>query len=281
MSSKKKIEVTAPAKTNLWLRVLGKREDGFHEIESRMVNLSLQDHLTLQQTKGKKIELTCSDKSLPVGEDNLVVRAARAMESLTSKKLGLKIHLEKRIPCGAGLGGGSSDAAAVLHAVNQIGAFEIPLEDLVTAAASIGSDVPFFVHRTSCDVSGRGEIVEPVPEGKMPRLPIILIKPGFEISSAWAYQNLASSRDTNYPESVPQICPWGSMENDLERPVFIKFPILCQIKEWLLKQPEIHAAILSGSGSTVLAVLRHFDEGEPLVEKVKSYFGEETWTFCG
>ena len=281
MSSSKKVHVTAPAKTNLWLRVGARREDGFHEIETRMVHLSLADELVLQWTKGNKLEFSCSDDSLPRGEENLAVKAVRALEKKTSRKFGLRVHLEKRIPSGAGLGGGSSDAAAVLKAVNGMGKFKLLPEQLFKLAASIGSDVPFFVFDDPCDVSGRGEVVKPAPKEEVPRLPVVLLKPNFAVSASWAYQKLGEARKRDDPRQVPQICPWGVMENDLEAPVFLKFPILEQMKEWLLQQPEVHAALLSGSGSVVYAVLRHFDLGVPLVKRAKEFFGKETWCYRG
>jgi len=155
----------------------------------------------------------------------------------------------------------------------------LPNNTMVEMAAQLGSDIPFFIFNQSCDVSGRGEIVSPI-EIDHDRLPIVLIKPTFGISAAWAYQNLAKA-STEGAKSVPQTGPWGRMENDLERPVFSKFPILAQMKDWLLAQPEIHAAMLSGSGSTMLGVLRHFDGGEPLVDRAKQEFGDATWVYCG
>lgn len=272
--------VSAPAKTNLWLRVLGKRDDGFHAIETRMVALSLCDQLALNWTAKGGVSFTCSDSTLTTGEDNLVIRAVRAMEEYSDRKFDIAIHLDKQIPVGAGLGGGSSDAAAIIKTINQMAELNLSTEVMVDIAAQLGSDIPFFIFDQPCDVSGRGEVVQPI-EATHDRLPIVLIKPTFGISAAWAYQNLASSNTASLTASVPQTCAWGRMENDLERPVFFKYPLLAQMKDWLLEQPEIHASILSGSGSTMLGVLRHFDGGEPLVERAKEQFGETTWVYCG
>ncbi|MEM6915266.1 MAG: 4-(cytidine 5'-diphospho)-2-C-methyl-D-erythritol kinase, partial [Verrucomicrobiota bacterium] len=118
-------EIAAPAKTNLWLRVVGKREDEFHEIDTRMVALSLADQLKLKWREDEKVVLRCSDESLPTGEDNLVVGAVRALEAEVGKTLAVSIDLEKHIPSGAGLGGGSSDAAAVLRALNEMAALDL------------------------------------------------------------------------------------------------------------------------------------------------------------
>ncbi len=281
MSSNQSITVNAPAKTNLWLKVLGRRDDGFHALETRMVHLSLADKLTLSWRDTEGIAFTCSDPGLSTGEDNLVVRAVRAMEQHLGQRFGISIHLEKITPYGAGLGGGSSDAAAVLRAINEMGNFHLPIDTLVQLAASIGSDVPFFIYDCPCDVSGRGEIVTPLGIEHSQRLPILLLKPAFGVSAAWAYQNYAKSKEYQLDPIVPQTCPWGTMENDLEYPVFTKYIVLREMKEWLLARPEVHAALLSGSGSTVLAVQKDNEGGQAIARDAVAHFGENTWTYCG
>ncbi len=273
--------IGAPAKTNLNLRVLGKREDGFHEISTRMVALTLEDQLTLEWTDDDRVFFTCSDESLPIGEENLVLKAVRALEKHLDKSFSLKIHLEKEIPSGAGLGGGSSDAASVLLALNEMGQFQIGVDELAAIGATIGSDIPFFVYQSPCDCTGRGEVVEPVRDDPPASIPLVLLKPGFGISAAWAYQNYADSSRIEGFSYIPQICPWGEMVNDLERPVFQKFPLLGVMKNWLLEQEEVHAAMMSGSGSTMLAALSAGADGRRLIEKAKAEFGEPTWAFCG
>ena len=273
-------EIEAPAKTNLWLRILGKRDDGFHEIDTRMVRLSLADHLTLSWRDDDQVTLRCSDESLPKGEENLVVKAVRAMEAHSGKTFAVDIELEKHIPSGAGLGGGSSDAAAVLRALNEMADLSLSSEELAAVGAGIGSDVPFFLYNTACDCRGRGEIVEPVA-GEVESLPVILIKPGFEISAAWAYKRYAGSAEYDGFTYAAQDCPWGEMINDLERPVFEKFPVLGEMKSWLLNQPEVSASLLSGSGSTMLAVLSEHASVGGLVARISSRYGENTWTCLG
>ncbi len=275
-------EYLAPAKTNLWLRILGKREDGYHEIETRMAALSLHDRVLLQWRDDDHVVLRCSDKSLPVGEDNLVVKAVRAIEEHTSKVFSLSIDLKKNIPSGAGLGGGSSDAAAVLRGINEMGSLFLPENELAVVAARIGSDVPFFLYEQSCDCRGRGEIVTPVPYAEQnPPIPVFLIKPAFEISAAWAYQHYANSSDYDGFVYREQPCVWGSMVNDLERPVFEKFPVLGEMKNWLLAQPEVEATQLSGSGSTMLAVLKPQSGNTNLAERALARYGENCWTYTG
>lgn len=274
------LDVTAPAKTNLSLRVLGKREDGFHEIETRMVSLSLADRLKLQWREDEEVVLHCSDPNLPTGEDNLVVRAVRALERHAGKTFAVTISLEKHIPSGAGLGGGSSDAAAVLRAVNEMARLCLSEDELAAIGATIGSDVPFFVYERPCLCRGRGEIVEPLEE-ELPSLPLFLVKPDFGIAAAWAYRHYAESGEYEGFFYGPQEGRWGTLVNDLERPVFEKFPVLGEMKSWLLEQPEVEGALLSGSGSTMLAVLAEEASGYDLRVRALERYGESCWTFLG
>ena len=279
------LTLAAPAKINLSLRVLGKRQDGFHAVDTRMVRLSVADVVTVKRLDRGHTTLTCSDASLPVDETNLALRALRAFEEHTRGDQHLAsnkrprpvwhIHLEKLIPAGAGLGGGSSDAATVLKAVNQLSGAPLALNRLAEIAASIGSDVPFFLYDSACDASGRGEIITPV---SFPHeLAVVLVKPPFGIPTAWAYQKWAESKELNGVLYAPQICPWGTMVNDLERPVFSKHLTLPTLKMWLLDQPETLAALMSGSGSTVFAVARSGVEAARLAERALNWCGETSW----
>lgn len=273
-------EIEAPAKTNLWLRVLGKREDGFHEIETRMVRLSLADRLRLKWREDESVELRCSDPSLPTGEDNLVIKAVRALEEHCGRGFAVSIDLEKVIPLGAGLGGGSSDAAAVLGAINEMAGLGLSEEQLAGIGSTIGSDIPFFLYGGACDCRGRGEIVEPVEE-RVPSAPIVLIKPAFSISAGWAYQKFEGSSTYEGFFYEPQGSPWGDMVNDLERPVFEKYPLLGGIKTWLMGQAGVRAALMSGSGSTMLAVMERGEAGATLTKAAIVRYGENCWTWSG
>lgn len=278
--TKETFEIEAPAKTNLWLEVLGKREDGFHDIRTRMVCLSLADQLKLAWRDDDQVVLKCKDSTLPTGEENLVVMAVRALEKHTGKVFALTIELEKNIPSGAGLGGGSSDAAAVIRAVNEMANLHLSEAEMSEVAATIGSDIPFFIYDRPCDCSGRGEVVEPLEE-TVQKLPIFMIKPAFEIAAGWAYQRYADSAEYEGFDYLPQICPWGPMANSLERPVFEKYPLLGEMKYWLLRQPEVHAALMSGSGSTMLSVLRQDVFADELAARAIERYGESSWTFIG
>ena len=268
----------APAKINLSLRVLGRREDGFHEIETLMVPLSLADEVEIELRAGAApIELVCSDPSLPTGPGNLAYRAAEVFRRAVAPGLPpVRITLTKHVPHGAGLGGGSSDAAAVLLGLDQIHGSRQPVARLAALAAELGSDVPFFVYRSAAVCRGRGDRVEPVPFSA--RLSLLLLKPPFPVPTPWAYRRWRESRPLPGVLYAAQTFVWGELVNDLERPVFEKYLLLAELKTWLLGQPEVAGALLSGSGSTVLAVLHDPGTGaEALAARARDNFGE-LWT---
>ncbi len=154
------MEVLAPAKINLSLRILNRRSDGFHEIETLIAPISLCDQIKIDKSdSGKGIEFHCDDPSVPTSDDNLVLRAARAFFAATKLKSAVLIELKKRIPHGAGLGGGSSDAASTLLALNELFETKLPREALAKLAEPIGSDVPFFIFESVAICRGRGELV--------------------------------------------------------------------------------------------------------------------------
>ena len=274
------LRLSAPAKINLWLRILGRRDDGFHDLESRLCPLQLADIIEFSHLpEGSPVSLSCSDANLPTGPDNLASKAATAFFAAIdshSDRGRIHLHLDKRIPAGARLGGGSSDAAAVLLGLNQLHDSPLDLPHLHSLAAGIGSDVPFFLHHQPCDVSGRGENVSPVDDFPW-HLPLVLIKPAFGIETAWAYKRWSESREWPNVFYGGQLCPWGELRNDLERPVFAKHLLLAEIKTWLLTRAEVHAALMSGSGSTLFAILRDPTEAAQLVAQLRQRYGPNTW----
>lgn len=275
------LRLDAPAKTNLSLRVLGRRDDGLHEIDTLMTRLALADELVLREPAvGESPGLRCSDPSLPTDEGNLVVRAWRRLEAETGRELPLVIELTKRIPHGAGLGGGSSDAASALRGIDEWFELGLGAERLCQLGAELGSDVPFFLHDGVCRCRGRGEWIEELADYDW-ELPIILLKPPYGIAAAEAYRGWAAGRRPAAVSLAPQLCPWGEMVNDLERPVFAKYLQLAALKEWLRQQPEVWAPLLSGSGSTMLAILAADRGGEELVERARTEFGSEIWSWVG
>ncbi|MBL9183652.1 MAG: 4-(cytidine 5'-diphospho)-2-C-methyl-D-erythritol kinase [Verrucomicrobiaceae bacterium] len=270
----------SPAKINLSLRILGKRPDGFHEIETRLVRLAFGDTVEIEQLgTGTTVNFTCSDATVPADESNLALKALRAFESRAGTKSSWRLHLEKRIPHGAGLGGGSSNAATVLRAANELSGNPLSLPQLLEIAAQIGSDVPcFLLDSPAADGTGRGEIVQPADFPH--QLHLVLIKPPFPIPTPWAYKKWADSREVPGVLYAPQLCEWGTMVNDLERPVFQKYLLLPALKNWLLEHGETRAALMSGSGSTMFAITDTAAQAAELAEKARAWCGETTWTLA-
>ncbi len=271
------MQVIAPAKINLSLRVLGRRSDGFHEIETFIAPISLCDEIKIEQRSGKQeIAFRCDDPSVPKGEDNIVVRAANAFFEETKITSGISIALKKRIPHGAGLGGGSSDAASTLLALNELFETNLLREALAKMAEAIGSDVPFFIFQSAAVCKGRGELVTPTRLRE--QLSALLLKPEFGVPTQGAYSRWRNSREILGVSYGAQQFTQQSFVNDLERPVFEKFVFLAQLKMWLLNQPEVGAALMSGSGSTVFAVIRDNTDVDRLAMRAKAELDPELWT---
>jgi 4-diphosphocytidyl-2-C-methyl-D-erythritol kinase len=275
-STRRYMQVLAPAKINLSLRVLGRRDDGFHEIETLIAPISLCDEIKIERLSGKQeIAFRCDNLSVPKGEGNLVVHAANVFFEET-KVASVSIELKKRIPHGAGLGGGSSDAASTLLALNELFETNLPREALAKMAKMIGSDVPFFIFQSAAVCKGRGEVVSPTRLRE--RLPLLLLKPEFGVTTQWAYSRWRDSSEISGASYRPQPFDGLTFVNDLERPVFEKFLFLAQLKMWLLKQPEVGTALMSGSGSTVFAVMRGDADGDFLANRAKGELDSELWT---
>ena len=271
------MQVSAPAKINLFLKVLRSRPDGFHEIETFISPISLCDQIKIDKNKrGQGISFRCDDPSVPRGSENLAVRAANAFFTATQTKPAVSIVLKKIIPHGAGLGGGSSDAAAVLLALNQLFATKLSRQKLAKLGSTIGSDVPFFIFESAAVCTGRGEIV--TPRKLTQQLSILLVKPDFGVSTPWAYKRWQNSRELPGISYVQQDFRGQKLHNDLERPVFEKFVFLARIKMWLLQQKEVAAALMSGSGSTIFAVLRPNADVDLLAKRVRKELDREIWT---
>jgi len=271
------MQLRAPAKINLSFRIHGRRADGFHEIETLMVPISLADRLTMTRLEsGEGIQFECDDPSLPTADDNLVVRAARLFFAATNRDPAVRIELGKEIPHGAGLGGGSSDAAAALLGMNELLEVDLPLERLAALASAIGSDVPFFLFRSAAICRGRGELVAPAPLSQ--RLPLLLLKPALGVPTPSAYSRWKDSRELPNVVYAAQEFAGFTFVNDLERPVFEKHVFLAAAKMWLLSQPEVAVAMMSGSGSTLFAVLREASAAESLAVRARSELDAELWT---
>jgi 4-diphosphocytidyl-2-C-methyl-D-erythritol kinase len=272
------LTVKAPAKLNLSLRVLARRDDGFHEIDTLMVKLpGLADEIEFQEAG--RFSFHCDDPTVPHDESNLVVKAVRAYEAATGQPCRQAITLRKAIPHGAGLGGGSSDAAAALHALNQLHGYALAVDPLRELAAKLGSDIPFFLASGAARCTGRGEKIEQVPPP--PALRVLLLKPSFGVSTPDAYGRWKDSNELPGISYAPQSCNGISLVNDLERPVFQKHRFLAELKQWLLERRETAAAMMSGSGSTVFAVLPPDADAESLAKAARFELDPGLWHWAG
>ncbi len=246
------MQVRSLAKINWSLRIVRKRADGFHDLETLFQTISLHDVLTFR--KADRLQLRCDDPSIPAGETNLVMRAARALGSPA-----VAIELEKKIPAGGGLGGGSSNAAATLVAIDGMFALRTPRGRLEQLALDLGSDVPFFLLGGTAYATGRGEVLTPLPP--VAPVPLLLILPDERVSTAEAfaqikryspplgidrYQQLISDDLLSHPEVLT---------NDFEPPIFAKHPKLRELKD-RLKAVGAAWAGMSGSGSTIVGAFR-------------------------
>ncbi len=283
------LEKKSPCKVNLLLNILGKRADGFHELETVMHPVNLFDELSFARvTRG--FHLTCSDPSLPTDAGNLVHRAAMSFLHRTEIRDGVRIHLEKRIPLAAGLGGGSGNAATTLLGLNELFGKPLSVKVLNEIAVTLGSDVPFFLQPRPALGTGRGENIQsldffPAMQGAA----ILLIHPGFGISTPWAYQNLVrfpsalngtpgrAQKLISLLQSAELRAAAKEFYNSLEAPALEKYPLLALFQEFL-RENGAAGTLMSGSGSTTFAVSGNLRAAEQLAEKFKTRFGETHWT---
>ena len=282
------LEKNSPCKVNLLLNILGKRPDGFHELETIMQPVNLCDRLQFtRQSSG--IQLSCSEPTLPTDSGNLVHRAAAAFVLQAGIKDGVRIHLEKKIPMAAGLGGGSGNAATTLLALNELFGSPLPLSQLDQIAASLGSDIPFFLQTRPALAIGRGEKVTSL--ASFPALrgaAFLLIHPGFGIATAWAYKELARfpTALNGQPGRAEKLvallnttdlpAAGASFYNSLEAPALDKYPLLALYQEFL-RASGAAAALMSGSGSTTFAITRTEADARQLEQEVLAKFGP-CWT---
>ncbi|MCL5005728.1 MAG: 4-(cytidine 5'-diphospho)-2-C-methyl-D-erythritol kinase [Acidobacteria bacterium] len=258
---KKNIQVRAFAKVNLGLKVLGSRPDGYHEIRTVYQTVSLSDKMEVSiSLRQGEISLECDQPALPSGPTNLVYRAAALWRRARGFKGGVKLRLEKRIPVGAGLGGGSSDAAITLLALERLTGNHLDSPALFELAAGLGSDVPLFLEGGRVLGCGRGEEVYPLAD--LPRRSCLIAFPGFEVLTAEAYKavdlQLTSSDEKRRMNALGKRSPfpleeWGPAENDFEAFVFARWPELAKVKRQLIRAGA-ETASLTGSGSALYAV---------------------------
>ena len=259
----------APAKINLYLHILGRRPDGFHELETLMAPISLGDTLDLDLIPDGAIEFTCSDLALSDAKDNLATKAERLFLEEFKLATGVRIHLEKAVPVGAGLGGGSGDAAAVLLALRTLTKIDASDAKLAELASRLGSDIPFFIYRTPAICRGRGEIIEPVTLSE--NFQGLLVHPGFGVSTPWAYKTYAQNPSQG---ALGRSFADFTLRNDLEPPAFSKYPWLPAVKTWFQQQPEVIDALMSGSGSSVFVLTHSSENTWYLQQRFLAEFGE-------
>ncbi len=265
------VRIHAPAKINLILKILDRRQDGYHNLWSLMQTVEVADELLCSLRRDRKdLRVRVDGASLPTDERNLVTRAARLMLDRAPRPSGLEIHLRKVLPVGGGLGGGSSDAAATLLAANELLQLGVTLDEMQALGEDLGSDVPFFFRAPAAIVTGRGEHVKPV------RLVgerwVLLVRPAFQVQTRWAFARLAECRGAVIPLSEPlralaerEEMAWDEviplMENDFEAALAPHYPAFRDIKS-RLRSAGAEAALLSGSGSTVFGLFKTESEAD-------------------
>jgi 4-diphosphocytidyl-2-C-methyl-D-erythritol kinase len=267
--------VYAPAKINLCLHVLGRRPDGYHEVAMLMQRIGLYDRLRITLDQRAGVRVRCEGLDLSAGEENIASRAARRMLALAGSRGGVTIELDKQIPVAAGLGGGSSDAATVIMALNEMLDLDLGRERLMVEGGRLGADVPFFIFRDPAWATGIGDVLEKV-EG-LPPVWYVLVNPGVAVSTAWVYQNLGLTseggaarlpRFSGTAESLVSL-----LHNDLERVTISRCPVVEEIKTRLLDNGAA-GALMSGSGPTVFGVFAEEALARRAAEAVSV---EEAW----
>ncbi len=257
-----RVTVSAPAKLNLFLEVLGRRADGYHDIESLMVTADLCDTLTFEESRSGRIEFACDDPSLPTGSENLVVRAAELLQASTGSPRGARITLRKVIPAQAGLAGGSSDAAATLEGLNRLWALDMPSNQFDALASELGSDVTFFRHGPLAWCRGRGERVEPLV---LPvALHFVLVCPPVGVSTALVYRKVIPPDRPRSGRGITEALALGDVAS-LGRQLFNRLqpvaeslvPPLGAVRDALANLgPSLDGHLMSGSGSSYFGLAR-------------------------
>ncbi len=266
-----KLVIPSPAKINLFLKVTGKRADGYHDLVTLICRVDLYDTVILSFDQ-PFISVHCAHPKVPEGKTNLAYKAAALFFDPLSKSDGVAIFIEKKIPVAAGLGGGSSNAAAVLMGLNQHYGFPLSNKVLMELGLKVGADVPFFLFKHTAVARGIGGNLEPFD--RMPPLSAVLVCPRLHISTAWVYEHL-NLRLTNCEENynVSSLLedsskPKGFLCNDLEQVAVKKFPEINTIKEVLLDLGA-QVAIMSGSGPAVFGLFQGVQQAAPALDKIK------------
>ncbi|TMN22322.1 4-(cytidine 5'-diphospho)-2-C-methyl-D-erythritol kinase [Lentibacillus cibarius] len=269
----------APAKINLSLDVLGKRDDGFHEVKMVMTSVDLADRVELGELHRDVIEVSADSQYVPDDERNLAYKAAAAFKYKYQLKRGVRINIKKNIPVAAGLGGGSSDAAAVLRGLNQMWSIGATSSQLAELGATLGSDVPFCVYGTTALGTGRGEEIRILPSP--PVCYVVLAKPDIGVSTRHVFPKV-NVNELEHPETetvirsleeknFKKLC--GSVGNTLERITFSMHPEVRRLKEKMLTS-GVSGAVMSGSGPTVAGFVKHFSKAKRVYNGLRGFCDE-------
>jgi len=271
------LHLESPAKVNLRLEILKRREDGYHELRTLLQKISLHDTLHFSLKKEKGVSITTDHPKLPIGKDNLVYKAAQSMLKVSDYKGGVRIEIEKRIPLGAGLGGGSSNAATALKALNQLLKMDLSKRELMEMGLEIGADVPFFFLEGAAIGLGIGEQLK---KEELPILWYVLVYPNFEVSTRWAYQNFVLTNQRIHfnlhkfletPEGISRI-----LLNHLEEVVSKKYPQIDVMKKILFSAGAL-GSLMTGSGPTVFGIFPEEKSATEAYERVKKLVGRKGW----
>lgn len=264
------------AKINWHLQIVGRRDDGFHELCTIFQTVSLHDTLTFKESE--KLVLTCDDPKIPTGESNLVIKSARILQERFSIEKGAEIHLEKRIPAPGGLGGGSSNAAVTLLGLIKLWNLKLSIEELCEIGAKLGSDVPFFLYGGTAIGTGRGTQIEPVED--ITESCLLIVTPGVDVPTREAFARINAPRLTNIePKSILKICRNEAEKlklrqfeliNDFEASVFAIEPEIEKVKQILL-ETGAKQALLSGSGASVFAVFENKETRQATIKAIEQF----------
>jgi 4-diphosphocytidyl-2-C-methyl-D-erythritol kinase len=265
----------APAKINLCLHVLGRRENGYHEVAMAMQRVDLCDDIHIQLGGTPGIRVVCVGVELLPGEENITARAARLFLEKTTIDIGIDINIKKNIPVAAGLGGGSSDAATVLVGLNEMLGKKLDGEQLSVLGGDLGADVPFFIFQQPAWATGIGTMLESLPV--LPEVAYLLVNPGIAVSTAAVYRSLQLTKGgelANLPRfsvvTRDDLCV--ALYNDLESVTLKQFPLIAEIKQKLLDQGAL-GALMSGSGATVFGVYTDFNTARRTAEMLTAETG--------